>query len=132
MTAPTNVQTLPEAVQKYFDLMYDADVSNFDRVFRPTAQLHGLRDGKMRMLTTQDYRDILAGSPSPKSQGANREEEILLLDFTSSDQALAKVRVRINTTVYVDYLNYHRVEGEWLVSSKSFHVENNSVQGKGQ
>ena len=130
MTKPTGVQTLPEAVQKYFDLMYDADVSNFDRVFRPTAQLHGLRDGKMRMLTTQAYRDILASSPSPKSQGANRAEEILLLDFTSADQALAKVRVRINAIVYVDYLNYHRVEGEWLVSSKSFHVESDSASAK--
>ena len=132
MTTPTELQTLPQAVQKYFDLMYDADVSCFDRVFRPTAQLHGLRDGKMRMLTTQAYRDILAGSPSPKAQGANREEEVLLLDFTSPDQALAKVRVRINTIVYVDYLNYHRVEGEWLISSKSFHVESNSAQAKGQ
>ena len=127
MTKPTGVQTLPQAVQKYFDLMYDADVSNFDRVFRPTAQLHGLRDGRMRMLTTGAYREILAGAPSPKAQGARREEEILLLDFAAPDQALAKVRVRINTIVYVDYLNYHRVEGEWLVSSKSFHVESNSA-----
>lgn len=122
----TNVQTLPQAVQKYFDLMYDADVSTFDRVFRSTAQLHGLRDGKMRMLTAEAYRDILAGNPSPKAQGARREEEILLLDFTSPDQALAKVRVRINAIVYVDYLNYHCVEGEWLVSSKSFHIESMS------
>jgi hypothetical protein len=110
--------------------MYDADVSNFDRVFLPTAQLHGLRDGKMRMLTALDYRGILANAPSPKTQGANREEEILLLDFTSPDQALAKVRVRSNTIVYVDYLNYHRVDGEWLVSSKSFHVESNSATAK--
>ena len=130
MTKTTGVQTLPQAVQQYFDLMYNADVSNFDRVFRPTAQLHGLRDGKMRMLTALDYRGILTSAPSPKTQGANREEEILLLDFTSPDQALAKVRVRINTIVYVDYLNYHRVDGEWLVSSKSFHVESNSATAK--
>jgi hypothetical protein len=118
---------LMQAVQRYFDLMYDADVANFDRVFRPTAQLHGLRDGKMRMLTTQAYREILAGTPSPKSQTASREEEILLLDFTSPEQALAKVRVRINSIVYVDYLSYHCVDGEWLVSSKAFHVESNSA-----
>jgi hypothetical protein len=127
MTQPTGAQTLPQAVQQYFDLMYDADVSSFDRVFRPSAQLHGLRDGKMRMLTTEAYRNILAGAPSPKAQGAPREEEILLLDFTSPEQALAKVRVRINTIVYVDYLNYHRVDGKWLISSKSFHVESNSA-----
>src|SRR5437870_4353742 len=48
MTEQTGGQALMQAVQQYFDLMYDADVSVFDRVFRPTAQLHGLRDGKMR------------------------------------------------------------------------------------
>jgi len=127
MTEQPDIRCLTQAVQRYFDLMYDADVSGFDRVFRPTAQLHGLRDGKMRMLTTQAYRDILTNSPSPKSQGAPRQEEILLLDVTSVDQALAKVRVRINAIVYVDYLNYHRVDGEWLVSSKSFHVESHSA-----
>jgi Putative lumazine-binding len=118
---------LMQAVHRYFDLMYDADVSGFDRVFRPTAQLHGLRDGKMRMLTAEAYRNILASMPSPKAVNAPRQEEILLLDFTSPDQALAKVRVRINAVVYVDYLSYHRVDGEWLVSAKAFHVESNAA-----
>ena len=127
MTSQPGVQALMQAVQQYFDLMYDSDVSHFDRVFRPTAQLHGLRDGKMRMLTAQAYREILAGSPSPKSQGARREEEVLLMDVSSPSQALVKVRVRINAIVYVDYLSYHRVDGDWLVSSKAFHIESNSA-----
>ena len=127
MTKQSGIQALMQAVQQYFNLMYDSDVSHFDRVFRPTAQLHGLRDGKMRMLTAQAYREILAGAPSPRSQGARREEEILLVDITSPSQALAKVRVRINTIVYVDYLSYHHVDDEWLVSSKAFHVESNSA-----
>jgi Putative lumazine-binding len=125
MTNQSDVDGLLQAVREYFDLMYDSDVSRFDRVFRPTAQLHGLRDGKMRMLTAQAYRDILATAPSPKSQGAPRQEEVLFLDITSPMQALAKVRVRINALVYVDYLSYHRVDGEWLVSAKAFQVESN-------
>jgi hypothetical protein len=125
MTNQSDVDGLLQAVREYFDLMYDSDVSRFDRVFRPTAQLHGLRDGKMHMLTAQAYRDILATAPSPKSQGAPRQEEVLFLDITSPMQALAKVRVRINALVYVDYLSYHRVDGEWLVSAKAFQVESN-------
>ncbi len=123
----TTQSALLLAVQQYFDLMYDADVSRFDRVFRATAQLHGLREGKMRMLTAQAYREMLASAPSPRSQGARRQEEILMVDITSPAQALAKVRVRSNQIVYVDYLNYHCVDGEWLVSSKSFHVESISA-----
>jgi hypothetical protein len=131
MTQQSAVPALMQAVQRYFDLMYASDVSRFDHVFRPTAQLHGLRDGKMRVLTAQAYREILASTPSPLSQGAAPEEEVLLVDFTSPTQALAKVRVRINTIVYVDYLIYHLADGDWLVSSKAFHVESNSPMARG-
>jgi len=124
----TDVDALTQAVKRYFDLMYDSDVSRFDRVFRPTAQLHGVRQGEMRLLTAQAYRDALVRSPSPKSQNAPRHEEILLMDVASRDQALVKVRVRINAILYVDYLSYHRIDGDWLITSKAFHVESENLE----
>ena len=45
------------------------------------------------------------------------------MDFASATQALVKVRVRINAVVFVDYLTYHRIDGEWLIISKAYHVE---------
>jgi hypothetical protein len=45
------------------------------------------------------------------------------VDFASATQALVKVRVRVVTIVYVDYLSYHFLEGDWLISAKAFHVE---------
>ncbi len=109
------------AVDRYFDLMYDSDTSRFDRVFGPTAQLHGFFNGEMRMLTAATYREALESQPSPKSQNAPREQQILLLDFATDDQAMVKIRVRINQAVYVDYLTYHRIDGDWLVTAKGFH-----------
>jgi hypothetical protein len=114
---------LVEAVQRYFDLMYDSDVSRFDQVFASTSQLHGLRDGRLAPLTAQAFRDMLASKPSPKAVGAPREEAILLVDHASDNQALVKVRVRIAATVYIDYLTYHHVDGAWLITSKGFHIE---------
>ncbi|MEN9725888.1 MAG: hypothetical protein RL434_254, partial [Pseudomonadota bacterium] len=43
----TLVNELGNALDRYFDLMYDCDVSRFDQVFATTAQLHGLREGEM-------------------------------------------------------------------------------------
>ncbi|MGZ3338964.1 MAG: nuclear transport factor 2 family protein [Reyranella sp.] len=126
-TARTGVDALSQAVSRYFDLMYDSDVSRFDRVFRSTAQLHGIRHGEMRLLTAQAYRDALARTPSPRSQNAPRHEEILLMDVASDSQALVKVRVRINAILYVDYLSYHRVDGDWLITAKAFHVERENL-----
>ena len=122
------VDALRQAVSRYFDLMYDSDMSCFDRVFRSTAQLHGVRNGEMRLLTAQAYRDVLACTPSPRSQNAPRHEELLLMDVASRNQALVKVRVRINAILYVDYLSYHRVDGDWLITAKAFHVESENLQ----
>ena len=119
----SRVQGLTQAVQRYFDLMYDSDTSRFDRVFRSSAQLHGFRDGQISMWPAQTFKDVLTSRPSPKSVGAPREEEILMMDFASANQAVVKVRVRINTIVFVDYLTYHRIDGEWLVTGKAYHVE---------
>lgn len=114
---------LIEAVQKYFDLMYDCDTSRFDQVFAPTVQLHGFREGKMVAWPAPVYRDILDKRQSPKSVNAARGDEILLIDFSSTTQAFTKVRVRVNTMQFVDYLTWHRIDGAWLITSKGFHVE---------
>lgn len=115
--------TLLAAVQKYFDLMYDGDLSIFDAVFKDSAQLHGVREGQMSVLTAAAYREVLAGRPTPRSQGAPREEQVLLLDIASSTQALAKVRVRMGTSCFVDYLTFHRIDGTWLITAKGYHAE---------
>jgi hypothetical protein len=123
MTESPTLASLLEAVERYFALMYDNDVSRFDEVFAPTAQLHGLRETELRILPAHDYRKILASTPSPKSRSAPRLEEVLLVDLVSPEQAVAKVRVRIDALQYLDYLAYHRIQDTWLITAKSFHVE---------
>lgn len=123
MSQVTTTKSLLEAVQQYFNLMYDCDVSKFDSVFRSTAQLHGFREGQMTMWTADAYKAILSKRESPKSQNASREEQILLIDFASETQAVAKVRVRIGATLFTDYLTYHCVGTNWLITSKAYHVE---------
>ena len=123
MTGAATYQSLIAAVEQYLEMMFDADIGRFDQVFAPSAQLHGLRDGNLRILPAAEYRRLLASNPSPKSKNAPRQQEILLVDFASPSQALVKVRVRIDALLYVDYLSFHRIGGAWLVTAKSFHIE---------
>jgi hypothetical protein len=123
MTDAASHQSLIAAVEQYFEMMFDSDIGRFDQVFAPSAQLHGLRDGNLRILPAAEYQRLLASNPSPKSKNAPRQQEILLVDFASPSQALVKVRVRIDALLYVDYLSFHRIRGAWLVTAKSFHIE---------
>ena len=114
---------LLEAVERYLMLMYDCDVARFDQVFAPSAQLHGLRDGQLNIIGAAEYRKRLASRASPQSKNAPRLQEVLLVDFASPTQAIVKVRVRIDTQQYLDYLSWHCIGGEWRITAKSFHVE---------
>ena len=114
---------LVDATHEYFDLMYDCDVSRFDRVFAPSVQLHGYRDGQLVVWPAQTYKDILKKRQSPRSLNAPRVNEILAMDFASTTMAFTKVRVRIVTMVFLDYLTWHYIDGKWLITSKGFHVE---------
>ncbi len=120
-TSPSS--PLLAAVERYFDLMFDNDVSRFGEVFASSAQLHGLRDGHLNLLPAQDYKNALASRSSPKSKNAPRQQEVLLVDFASPTQAMVKVRVRIDTVQYLDYLSYHCIDDAWLITAKSFHIE---------
>jgi len=116
-------KSLIATVEQYFDTMFDSDVGRFDQVFAPSAQLHGLRDGNLRILPVAEYRKLLASSSSPKSKNAPRHQEILLVDFASPCQALVKVRVRVDAILYLDYLSFHLIDGAWRITAKSFHIE---------
>src|SRR6266704_276898 len=100
MPDPSTFHSLLAAVERYFDLMFDSDVSRFDQVFALSSQLHGLRDGNLRLLSAQDYKRALASGLSPKSKNAPRQHEVLFVDFTSTTQAMVKLRVRIDTVQY--------------------------------
>jgi hypothetical protein len=104
-------------------MMYGCDTSRFDDIFRSTVNLHGFRDGEMMAWSAEVYRDILNKRQSPKSQHAPREDEVLQVDFASPTLALVKVRLRVVTTKFVDYLTWHCIDGKWLITSKGYHME---------
>jgi hypothetical protein len=120
--------SLMRAVQAYFDLMYDCDTSRLGDVFYRSCHLHGFRDGKMVSWSMDAYREILNKRQSPKSLKSPREDEILLVDFASATQVLVKVRVRISAMLFVDHLTRHRIDGNWLITAKGFHVESDGSQ----
>lgn len=115
------------AVHRYLDLMYDCDVTKIDQVFDSTAQLNGYRQGKLMVWQMPEYRKILAKRQSPKSQSLAREDEIVTVDVASNTLAFVKVKEKINADAFVDYLIYHRIDGEWLITAKAYHILNSET-----
>lgn len=127
-TAPgAAIDGVQAAIQRYFDLMYDCDVSRFHEVFHPTAQLHGVIDGQLTVWPASTYREILSARVPPRQAGAPRAEEILLHDEASDSQAMVKVRVQIHDRVFIDHLCLLKIDGGWRITSKTFHLQRNGA-----
>ncbi len=118
------MQPIASAINGYFDLMYDADDNKFPDVFHDACLIHGLRDGQLAAWSAAQFREVMRNRPSPAAMKSPREQEIISIEQMTPDLALAKVRVRIGQTGFVDYLIFHRIDGRWLVTSKAFHVAN--------
>ncbi len=123
MTTASAYSSVLALIEGYFETMFDSDVERFDQLFAPSAVLHGVADKDLRVLPVPEYRAHLASTPSPKSKGAPRHQEIVLIDFASPTQAIVKVRVRIDTILYLDYLALHSIGDTWRVTAKSYHIE---------
>jgi Putative lumazine-binding len=116
------IQAIASAVNGYFDLMYDADDNQFLEVFHGASLIHGMREGKLTLWSASEFRDVMRGRPSPAAMKSPRDQEILSIEQTAPDLAIAKVRVRIGQIGFLDHLTFHRIDGKWLVTSKAFHV----------
>jgi Putative lumazine-binding len=112
---------LVDLVRQYFEVVFTNNLTLFDKTFHERAQLSGIAGGALVVWSAQQYREVLEKRASPKSLGAPREEQILQLDLASSTHGLAKVQVRVNQTVFIDYLTMLRLDGEgWKIMSKTF------------
>ena len=116
------IHTIASAINGYFDLMYDADDNKFPEVFHDACLIHGLREGRLAAWSAAEFRDVMRNRPSPAAMNSPREQEIISIEQTVPDLAIAKVRVRIGQTGFVDHLIFHRIDRKWLVTSKAFHV----------
>ena len=109
-----------EHVQRYFDLMYTCDVTQFEQVFHPNAQLQTVGKDGYALLSHAAYKEILRQRKSPASNNAERRDEVVSIDQSSATSAFVKARVLINGTQYCDYLSLLKVEGNWRIAAKIY------------
>ncbi|WP_433654713.1 nuclear transport factor 2 family protein [Nocardia sp. CA-128927] len=112
---------IEELLHDYFDLLYTQDMGLFDRVFHPAAVLYSAQDGVVVVRPREEYRALMQSRQSPQQNNAPRDDFVLGIDMLSPEMAMAKVRLRLNDNIMVDFLNLLLVEGRWMIVAKLYH-----------
>lgn len=111
---------IEQAVQTYFDGLYEGDADKLASAFHPSSALSWEQDGKLGVLTLAEWLKWVRERPSPKAKGLARDDAILWLDQSGPTTAFVKVRCQIPPRYFTDYLSLLKVDGHWAVAQKVF------------
>lgn len=104
-------------VERYFHGLRFNDVPSLQAAFWPEAKLFFLkRDGTIGQLTQAEWQKGFVANAGKEEEGTLTITSIDITDNAAS----VKVTETYPKSVYVDYLNLLRVQGEWRIVNKIY------------
>ncbi len=119
----THLHDIEQALQTYFDGLYEGDTTKLAAVFHPESHLFSVTDGKLDDLPRAAWFDLVKSRPSAVSRDLPRRDWVVSIDRSGPNTAFAKVHCQIPPRYFTDYLTFVRLAGGWRIISKTFHTE---------
>ena len=116
-------QAIHAVIQEYFECMFESSAEKTHSAFHPSAKITGYLHGKFNEMTVDEFAGLVASvQPSPKDSGAQARLDVVSLDI-AGDTAVARVRDDYMGLTFLDTLSFIRLEDQWSIYNKLFHVE---------
>jgi DUF1680 family protein len=114
---------ISEAIQLYFDSMYESSEEKVRQVFHKDAKITGYMQGSLMEQSVDSFAKFVA-SQTPSAAEKNEEKllETLSLEVVGST-AVARVRDGYIGMVFQDTLSFLKIGDDWVIYNKLFHVE---------
>ena len=119
----SDLTDLEQALQVYFDGLYEGDTGKLSRVFHDVAHLFYVADGKLGDMSREQWFDLVRSRTSAQSQDLKRHDWVVQIDRSSATTAFAKVQCQIPPRYFTDYLTFVKLAEGWRIVSKTFHTE---------
>ena len=114
---------ISEAVQLYFDSMYESSEEKVRQVFHKDAKITGYLQGNLSEQSVDGLAKFVASqTPSPAEKEEEKLLEILSIDIAGST-AVAIVRDGYIGMVFKDTLSFLKIDDDWIIYNKLYHVE---------
>ena len=114
---------IENVIQLYVDSMDESNSDKVKQAFHTNAKVVGYLHGDFMEMSVDDFAGFVASQqPSPQENGENVVFEILSCEIEGST-ASAKVRDKYLGITFLDSLSLIKIENEWKLYNKLFHVE---------
>ena len=116
-------QEIEAKLQVYFESLYESDPGKIREAFHPAARITGYLHGELAELTLENLAEAVEKQvPSDYDQGLPKQFEIISIQL-AGNTAVALARTRFMGLTFLDTLSLLKVDDDWLIYNKLFHVE---------
>ena len=122
MTATTDRELIEAVIQTYFESMYESDPAKVHEAFHTDAKITGYMGDQLAQMSVTEFADFVAAQPSAKASGLPAYLETVGL-VLAGKTAVAQVRGDYLGSRFFDSLSFLKVDDQWLIYNKLFHVE---------
>jgi hypothetical protein len=119
----SDLHDLEQALQTYFDGLYEGDTAKLGSVFNEVSHLFSVTDGKLADMPREQWFEMVRNRPSAQSRDLKRQDWVVQIDRSSPTTAFAKVYCQIPPRYFTDYLTFVKLAEGWRIVSKTFHTE---------
>ena len=110
-------------VERYYDSLCSSSADGVRDVFHENARITGYLPDGLHQMTRDEFAGFVESQqPSPESSGAERMLEILSCDV-AGQTAGVRLRESYLGMIFIDTFAMLKVDGEWVIYNKLFHVE---------
>lgn len=114
---------ISEAIQLYFDSMYESSEEKVRQIFHKDAKITGYMQGSLMEQSVDSFaKFVVSQTPSAAEKNEEKLLETLSLEVVGST-AVARVRDGYLGMVFQDTLSFLKIGDDWVIYNKLFHVE---------
>lgn len=115
-----DISAIEDVVWTYLDGLHEGDAGKIAKAFHEVSHLYSVSDDGVTDLPRETWLAMVAGRPSPRSQGHPRTDRIVSIDQSGPEAACVKVECSVPPRFFTDYLLLLKTGGTWRIVSKSF------------
>ena len=118
-----DMKEINNVIQIYFESMYESSSDKVYKAFHPNAKISGYLGVDFAERTVDEFAALVASvQPSEKKQNKSIVLEVLSIDI-AGNTAVARVRDSYRDLIFLDTLSFIKIDNEWKIYNKLFHVE---------
>lgn len=127
MMSRHDASAIRAVIERYFRGHAKADAQEMQQAFWPSAHIEGVREGAFSSWTRDAYCSVFTGTPA--GDEAQRRRVLDAVDVQGT-AAMARATLHHGDRVFTDYFLLLRVNGEWRIANKVYHLSEEGVAAR--